>query len=287
MIVLGDTRIQRVEEQFGVGFLPDFLFPDWDPAVLEEHRAWMIPACFDEGQGRFIASVHSWLIDTGKLRILIDTCGGNDKERPMLERFHRKNHPYLANLQAAGVEPEQIDYVLCTHLHADHCGWNTRLVDGRWVPTFPNARYVFSAAERDFWSGTAGQGGFNANVYEDSVLPILEAGLAEVIDGEHAVGDHLHFHPTPGHSAGHMAIRLLAGGQEAVFSGDIMHQPIQIYRPEWNSRFCEHAADARAARRWLLEHCADRNALLLPAHFAGSFAGHVSRRGDQFDWQFV
>ena len=287
MITLGDTSVTRIEEQFGPGFLPDFLFPDWDPAVLDEHRSWMVPQCFDETQGRFIASIHSWLVRTPRHVILIDTCSGNDKERPLLERFHRQKHPYLLNLRAAGVSPEEVDFVLCTHLHADHCGWNTQLIDGRWVPTFPNARYVFSKLERDYWASPASREGFNANVFEDSVRPILEAGQHQLIDGADQLGDELIFHPTPGHSAGHLAIRLVAGEREAVFSGDIMHQPIQVYRPSWNSRFCDHAEDARASRRWLLEHCAEKDALLLPAHFAGSFAGRVHRRGDAFDWKFV
>lgn len=286
MFTLGDTTITRVEEQLGAGYLPEFLFPDWDPAVLDEHR-WMIPDCFDIEQGRFIASIHSWVVRTPHHTILIDTCSGNDKERPLLERFHRRSHPYLARLAAAGVRPEEVDYVLCTHLHADHCGWNTQLLDGRWVPTFPNARYVFSRAERDFWDGPGSREGFNENVFEDSVQPILEAGLEQLIDGEGQLGDNLHFKSTPGHSVGHLAIRLLAAEREALFSGDIMHQPIQVYRPEWNSRFCEDAEEARRSRRWVLEHCEDTGALLLPAHFAGSFAGHVSRRGDGFAWQFM
>lgn len=287
MITLADTTITRIEEQQGPGFLPDFLFPDWDPKVLEEHRDWMVPDCFDDAGGRFIASVHSWLVRTSHHVILIDTCGGNDKERPLLERFHRQSHPYLARLAAAGVQPEAVDYVLCTHLHADHCGWNTQLIDGRWVPTFPNAKYVFSRDEQEEWSGPAGQAGFNAGVYEDSVLPIIEAGLVHVIDGEDQLGDTLFFHPTPGHSQGHMAIRLLGGDRQALFSGDVMHQPIQVYRPLWNSRFCEHAEDARFSRRWVLEHCAETQAILLPSHFAGGHAGHVSRHGEAFSWRFV
>jgi glyoxylase-like metal-dependent hydrolase (beta-lactamase superfamily II) len=175
---------------------------------------------------------------------------------------------------------------MCTHLHVDHCGWNTRLLDGRWVPTFPNAKYIFSRAEYEHWRGPAGKEGVNAGVYEDSVLPVVESGQAEIVDGEGAVGDGLVFHPTPGHTVGHVAIKLSSGEHHAVFSGDIMHQPLQVFRPDWNSAFCEEPTNARASRRWLLEHAAESGATIFTAHFAASSAGRVTRRGDRFDWRF-
>lgn len=284
---VGDVSVTRVTEQCRPGFAPEFLYPDWDAAVLEAHRALMIPDCFDVAEQKFIASIHTWVLRTSHHTILIDSCCGNGKDRPQVPRFHQLNLPFLERLAAAGVTPGEVDYVLCTHLHADHCGWNTRLVDGRWVPTFPNAKYVFSKAEHDHWSGPAGREGFNAGVFEDSVLPVIASGQAELIDGEGSVGEGLTFHPTPGHSVGHVAIRLAAGGQEGLFSGDLMHQPLQIYRPDWNSRFCDHAEDARASRRWLLERAAERASTVFTAHFANSSAGFVSRTGDRFSWRFA
>lgn len=284
---LGDVTVTRVTEQCGPGFAPDFLYPDWDPAVLEAHRALMIPDCYDEARAKFIASIHTWVVRTRHHTILIDTCCGNDKERPQVARFHRLRTPFLDRLAAAGVAPEQVDYVLCTHLHADHCGWNTRLVDGRWMPTFPNARYVFSKAEHDHWSGPAGREGFNAGVFADSVLPVIASGRTELIDGSGALGDALTFHPTPGHSPGHVAVRLADGDGEGLFGGDIMHQPLQVVRPDWNSRFCADPDPARASRRWLLEEAAERAALVFTAHFANTSAGRVSRRGDAFAWRFA
>jgi glyoxylase-like metal-dependent hydrolase (beta-lactamase superfamily II) len=170
--------------------------------VLEQHKAMMIPQCFDEAQGRLISSIHTWVLKTAHRTILIDSCAGNHKNRPALPRFHQLNLPFLERLAEAGVSPETVDYVCCTHLHADHCGWNTRLVDGRWVPTFPSARHVFSKAEQERWHGPAGCEGFNAGVYQDSVLPVVESGQAVIVDGEAAIGDGLTFHPTPGHSVG-------------------------------------------------------------------------------------
>ncbi|WP_439359135.1 MBL fold metallo-hydrolase [Bradyrhizobium sp. DASA03007] len=284
---IGNVAIRQVIEIRGPGFTPDFLFPDWDQSVLEKHRALMIPDCFDEAEGRFIASIHTWVLKTQHHTILIDSCAGNDKNRPMLPRFHQLNLPFLDRLAEAGVSPEQVDYVCCTHLHADHCGWNTRLLNGRWVPTFPNAKYVFSKAEYDHWSGPAGKEGFSAGVFEDSVLPVIQSGQAEIVDGEAAIGDGLTFHPTPGHSPGHVAIQLCDQGQKALFSGDIMHQPLQIFRPDWNSAFCEHEEHARASRRWLLEQAAEDRSTVFTAHFANTSAGLVTRSGDRFDWRFV
>ena len=284
---VGEISISQVVEQRGAGFAPDFLFPDWDPAVLERHKALMIPECFDQAQSRFIASIHTWVLRTLHHIILIDSCAGNDKNRPALPRFHQQKLPFLERLAEAGVSPDAVDYVCCTHLHVDHCGWNTRLVDGRWVPTFPNAKYVFSKAEYEHWKGPAGREGFNAGVYQDSVLPVVESGQAEIVDGEAAIGNGLTFHPTPGHSFGHVAIKLVNAGQQGVFSGDIMHQPLQVFRPDWNTTFCEHPEQARASRRWLLEHAAERGATVFTAHFANSSAGRVTRRGDRFDWRFV
>jgi glyoxylase-like metal-dependent hydrolase (beta-lactamase superfamily II) len=247
----------------------------------------MVPACFDERDGRLISSIHTWVLRTRHHTILVDSCAGNHKNRPSVPRFHQLNLPFLEGLAAAGVSPESVDYVMCTHLHADHCGWNTRLLDGRWVPTFPNARYLFSKAEYEHWRGPAGKQGVNAGVYEDSVLPVVESGQAEIVDGEGSVGDGLMFHPTPGHTVGHVAIKLQSREHRAVFSGDIMHQPLQVFRPDWNSAFCEDPTRARASRRWLLEHAADTGSTVFTAHFANSSAGRITRHGNRFDWRFV
>jgi glyoxylase-like metal-dependent hydrolase (beta-lactamase superfamily II) len=284
---IGKTAITQVIEQRGAGFAPDFLYPDWDPAVLREHADIMIPQCYDEAHGRFIASIHTWVLRTRHHTILIDSCAGNHKDRPSLPRFHQLNLPFLERLAASGVSPEAVHFVCCTHLHADHCGWNTRLIDGRWVPTFPNAKYVFSKKEYDHWSGPAGREGFNAGVYEDSVLPVVANGQAQIVDGEAAIGDGLTFKPTPGHSIGHVAIELVDAGERGIFSGDIMHQPMQVFRPDWNSAFCEDPVQARTSRRWLLETAAEQASTVFTAHFANSSAGRVARIGDRFDWRFV
>lgn len=285
--VVGDVQVTKIVEQVGAGFHAHMLFPDWDPAVLGQNHDLRLPDIFIEAEGRFISSIHTWVIRTRRHVILIDTCAGNHKHRPHLPRLHRLQLPYLERLAVAGVHPEQVDFVLCTHLHADHCGWNTRLVDGRWVPTFPNARYIFSKAELDFWTTQAGVEGFNEGVYEDSVLPVVATGQVETIDGAGAVGEGLFLEPTPGHSVGHVALRLESLGQEALFSGDVMHQPVQVLRPDWNSCFCEDPELARRSRRWLLEQAAERGATVFTAHFAATSAGRVNRRNDTFAWTFT
>ncbi len=285
--VIGDATVIRVVERCGPGFTPAHLFPDWRPADFGEYRRWMTPACYDEASGRLISSVHAWVVRTARHTILVDPCVGNGKSRPGFGTFHGLNTDFLGRLTAAGVHPEVVDYVLCTHLHADHCGWNTRLHDGRWVPTFPNAVYVFSEDERAHWSGPAGCTGTHAGVFADSVLPIITAGQARVVDGPAMIVDGLRLVPTPGHSPGHLAAVLETGGQHALFCGDLLHHPIQVRHPAWNSRFCADADAARASRRWALDYAADTGAVLFTGHFAGSSAGWVERRSGGFDWRFA
>ncbi|MVA25036.1 MBL fold metallo-hydrolase (plasmid) [Agrobacterium vitis] len=285
--LIGSVSVRKVVEQCGPGFAPEFLYPDWEDGILEAYRSLMIPGSFDETSKLFIASIHTWVVRTGHHTILIDSCAGNNKHRPSLPRFHQLDLPFLQSLSEAGIRPEDVDFVLCTHLHADHTGWNTRLIDGRWVPTFPNAKYVFSKKEYEHWSGPAGREGFNAGVFEDSVLPVIAHDQAMIVNEDAQITDHLTFHHTPGHSVGHVAIRLADRQEEAFFSGDIMHQRLQVVRPEWNSRFCEHGEDARRSRRWLLDRSAENKATIFTAHFSNSSAGKVSRIGDAYDWTFV
>ncbi len=291
MIVrVGDIEIGRVEESLGPGFDPAFLFPDWDPEVLRTHAGWLVPNYFDVASGKLMSSVHTWVVRTPRHLVLIDTCTGNHKARPAFPRFHMLETAYLARLQAAGVRPEDVDFVLCTHLHVDHVGWNTRLQDGRWVPTFPNAKYVFSAVEHAHWDPSSrpdANSGVNENVYQDSVLPVVEAGRAMLADGVTEVDHWLRIEPAPGHTPGHVAVHASSRGEESLFTGDAMHHPLQLTRPEWNSRFCELPDAARATRRRLLEHCCERHALLMPAHFGRPHFGYVEADGDAFRTEWM
>ncbi len=199
------------------------------------------------------------------------------------------NTRYLERLAEVGLTPDGIDYVLCTHLHVDHVGWNTRLENGRWVPTFPNARYVFSrteyeSAKKDALNPTPRP--FSRQMFEDSIHPVVEAGKASLVDGVHELLDQLTLRPAPGHSRGHFRIELRSEGAVGVFAGDILHSPIQVPLWEWSTRVCWDKRMAAASRRELLEFCASEEALLLPGHFQAPHVGRIKRAGGTFAIDF-
>jgi len=289
---IGTVRVTRVEEQLGFASVPpEKFFVGFEREVLERHLAWLVPNHYSPEHNRLISSVHSWLIRTPRHTILLDCCAGNHKERPGFARFHQLDTPYLAHLRAAGVAPEEIDIVLCTHLHSDHVGWNTMLRDGRWVPTFPNAKYLFSRAENDYGdprrNPAAAADPQRNNAYRDSVLPVIEAGQAVLLDGAHAIDDTMLVEPAPGHTIGHVVLKLADQGQRALFSGDAIHHALQVHMPNWNSCFCEIPDEARAARHRVLGHCADERALLFPIHFGAPHVAAIARAGDAFTPRFV
>src|SRR5215471_10443077 len=277
----GDATVTRLEEQVGFASLPPEKFLDgFDRKLLARHLDWLVPHHFSVADDRLVTSIHSWLIRTRRHTILLDSCAGNHKNRPGFARFHQLDTPFLQRLRAAGVHPEEIDIVLCTHLHADHVGWNTQLVDGRWVPTFPNARYLFAKREYVHWEAERtkqGEGKVNDGSFDDSVLPVVEAGRAVMVDVDHQPDPLLTLKDYPGHTPGSIAINLKDGDRRACFSGDIMHHPIQVYYPDWSSQFCWDQEMSARSRRRLLEDCVESNALLCPAHFPGANAGYIKR----------
>lgn len=275
---IGSASVTRIEEQLGPGsFPPEQYFSGFEPEVLERHLPWLVPHHYVPATRALITSVHSWLIRTPRHTVLLDCCSGNHKDRHWWPRFHMLDSPFLQRLAAAGVAPEQVDIVLCTHLHADHIGWNTRLENGRWVPTFPNARYLFGRTECEHWNPALHPESDDPHrriAWADSVLPVLEAGQAELVDTPYAIDDTLTVEAAPGHTPGHVLLKLHTPGGGAVFCGDVMHHPLQVVAPHWNSQFCQRPDEARATRRRVLEHCAEHGALLLPTHFG---APHVAR----------
>lgn len=287
---VGTCQVSRIEEMLTPGFDPHFLLPDFTPDIFAEYPALKAANFWHSESGKVMSSMHSWLIRHGDHVILVDTGCGNHKRRalPLFQRFHMLDLPYLDNLAAHGVQPEQVDLVICTHLHIDHVGWNTRWQDGRWVPTFPNARYVFGQREFDHWRAAGAGLSYlpeNADVIADSVMPVVEAGQALFVEDGARLLDGLEVEDAPGHTAGQMLVKLTSGRDSVVFSGDVIHQPLQVFRPDWNSRFCEDGPVARATRRKLLGYCADRGALIMPAHFGAPHAGQVHRSGDQFHFK--
>jgi glyoxylase-like metal-dependent hydrolase (beta-lactamase superfamily II) len=289
-VKLGAATATRIEESYEPNFDAKVFFPDWNPAVVREHGSWMSPNHYDEASGWLKLSIHSWLLRVGGKTILIDTCVGNHKPRKHRPKWDMMTTPYLDRLKAAGVTPDQIDMVMCTHLHVDHVGWNTRLDDGRWVPTFRNAKYVWSQEDFDFYKtldADPQKGPANGGSFRDSVLPVVEAGLATMIKGAAELEDGLRITPAPGHTPGTIRIEFESKGEKALFCGDILHHAVQIYRPEWNSFACLDQDNARKSRRAAIEHCAGTGALLMPCHFGAPFHCHIDHKGSGFAPRFA
>ena len=283
----GDITVERVLEFEGALLPPEVLYPTATAAAIDAHRHWLEPTLLDPATGGLIMAFHSFVIRTPRFVVLVDTCGGNDKERPQKPRYHRKRHPYLERLAAVGLRPEDIDYVLCTHLHVDHVGWNTRLLDGRWVPTFPNARYLFGRTEWTFWQAHYRTEAFTDDpYYEDSILPVIAAGQADFVDSDLEIDRGVRLEPSPGHTPGHLCVRLEGGGRNAVMTGDMMHHPLQCAEPDWSSCFCVDPAHSARTRRGFLESHAETPVLVLPAHFRTPGVGHIRTAGAAFLFAF-
>jgi glyoxylase-like metal-dependent hydrolase (beta-lactamase superfamily II) len=284
---LGDMTWARVVESEEPLLAPAELYPDSTPEIIGREQAWMAPRFYDPASGLLVITIQSFLLKTRHHTILVDACSGNHKDR---ERsfFDRREWPWLEALAAAGAAPGDIDYVLCTHMHVDHVGWNTRLDDGRWVPTFPNAKYLFSRADWDYWQHQSEENALprTGDYFQDSVLPVFESGQAQLVDGEHAIEDGVWIEPTPGHSPGHVSVRLRSGGKDAVMSGDLLHHPLQCLHPAWSTNFCWDQERSRATRLSFLESVADTETLVIPAHFPAPTAGYVESHAAAFRFRF-
>jgi glyoxylase-like metal-dependent hydrolase (beta-lactamase superfamily II) len=286
---VGDFGLTRVVEMEGPTFAPGELFPDATADVFEAHKDWLVPRHVDPATGQLVMCVQTYIVRTPRHTILVDTCVGNHKSRPARAAWHMRDGPFLADLAAAGVHPEAVDFVLCTHLHVDHVGWNTRLLDGRWVPTFPNAKYIFARREYDFWEerlrAALADGHGEDSPFADSVLPVMEAGQAVLVDMDHGIEDGVWLEPAPGHTAGNVVVNLRSGAERAVLTGDVMHHPVQLLRPDWSSGFCEDKALSHSTRRAIIERYAETDTLIAPAHFASPTVGRIVRMGDCFGFR--
>ena len=278
---VGDLTIHRIIEQ-ETTFLPAHdMFPELKPEVLAENRAWMKAAGALDDSDTLILAFQSYIVKTPHHTILIDSCIGNDKPRSNRPAWNMKtDDAYMRALAAAGFSVGDIDYVMCTHLHVDHVGWNTRLENGRWVPTFPKARYVFDRTEFDYWAATNAKA--EVPPFADSVLPVVEADRAEIVRNDFAIGDHTRILPTPGHTPGHVAFTFGRGKDDAVFSGDLMHSPIQTLYPELSPKFDVDQAQAAKTRRSFLERYCDTDTLCCTAHFPSPSSGRIKRKGNGF-----
>jgi len=282
----GDIAVYRVLEHEGPIVPPSFLFPTSTEVAVESNLHWLEPRLLDPDTGFLISTYHTLVIRTPRQIILVDTCAGNNKHRPQKPRYHMKSYPYLDNLASVGVEPGDVDFVVFTHLHVDHVGWNTYLSDGRWVPTFPNATYLFPRKEWEFWEEHYKTPEFTDDPYYlDSIIPVIEAGQAEFIESDHEFEGGVWLEPATGHTPGHVLLHISSGIREAVMCGDIMHHPVQCAEPDWNSSFCVDPENSRLTRHAFLKRYADTDTLIMPSHFPSPTVDRIVSAGDT--WRFA
>jgi glyoxylase-like metal-dependent hydrolase (beta-lactamase superfamily II) len=279
-IRLGEVTITRVVEIDRSSYPTAQMLPESTPAAIARHHDWLKPDFFDERTGDLASRIQSYVVRTPRATVLVDAGVGNGKTRRGAPGWHERAGTFLDDLRGAGVTPEQVDTVVCTHMHVDHVGWNTRWDGAAWVPTFPNARYVFAGEEWEFWKAESDAGTEEWGCIDDSVTPVVAAGRARFLDADAPIDDWLRFEPAPGHTPGHVCVRLRTGAGEAVFSGDLMHRTVQVAEPGWNSQFCHDGPRARATREAFVEHHADSGTLVLAAHFPR--AGTIVRAASGF-----
>ncbi len=269
------TRVVELEDQWpGTDLLPSAT-----PETLAKESDWLFPT-FVDNTGKIKLSVHTLIIESQGKRILVDTCIGNDKERKAFPQWDHLHLPFLQALESAGCPRQSVDRVICTHLHVDHVGWNTMLDKGKWVPTFPNAKYLIGGTDWDFFSKQ--QDPFYKESVDDSVRPVMSDGLTKLVDEKERITDEVWLEPTPGHTPGHFSVRISSQGQNAVITGDMMHHPIQCLYPEWDDVFDNDGPLAKKTRRAFCERYADTGTLVLGTHFATPSAGKIVKHDGAF-----
>jgi glyoxylase-like metal-dependent hydrolase (beta-lactamase superfamily II) len=250
-----------------------------DGELIARLPKWLFPRFIDaDGQVDIVSQ--SWIVIIDGRVVVVDPCTGNGRNFPDFPPAHMLDTPYLERFAATGMRPEDVDYVVCTHLHMDHCGWNTLLREGRYVPTFPNARYVMGQREFDRWDSRRPDHApvpANAGTFENSVLPVLEAGLAELVPDTFRISASLQIEPAPGHTVGHSLLHLDCGARQAYFVGDAFHHPVEMIHPDLDSRTSENFPLAHQTRVRIIDTCLAGNALVIPAHFPCAFGGALLR----------
>ncbi|MBW2143889.1 MAG: MBL fold metallo-hydrolase [Deltaproteobacteria bacterium] len=279
---IGDISVTLVKEtEIQVGHDFQGMLPDADPAVLEANADWLKPHFIDDDWNMKV-SVHAYVLETQDKTIIVDTCMGNDRVLPGYEDMSNLQTSFLSDLNDAGYPPESVDLVVCTHLHFDHVGWNSRFVDSKWVPTFPNAKYLFG--RMDYESCVAGDQGA-AITFDDAVKLVFDAGLAELVDTDQRITSEIRLEPTPGHSPGHMSVRISSNGEEAVITGDVLHHPVQFVAPEWQMIADSDPEQAVETRKDFRSRYGDQPVLIFGTHFGPPYAGHLVSDGHR--WKFL
>ncbi|WP_435156475.1 MBL fold metallo-hydrolase [Amycolatopsis sacchari] len=290
---IGAVEVTKVPEWTGEIAPARFIVPDSTPEIWRDNESWLAPDHWHPETDNYHGCVQTWVLRSEGRTVLVDTGVGNGRDRPQIPLFDHLDTDFPARLAAAGVRPEDVDVVINTHIHYDHVGWNTVGGGDGWEPAFPNATYVIPAVDQRYFAPEnahrrpAPRDDFDRLrrkgsllVYADSVAPVL--GRATLWEGGYRVDANLTLEPAPGHTPGSSVLRVRSGGDRAVFVGDILHSPVQIMEPAWNSCFCEDREQAAATRRHVLEQAADEREIVVPAHFAGAGAVEVKRDGSRF-----
>ena len=275
---IGDVRITRIVES-ETALPPQALLPDLTPERLARHESWLKP-CFVDGDGQIVLAIQGLLIESAGLRILVDTCVG-DRAIPGFEALASPGRRFLDELAAAGWAPEQLDVVLCTHLHFDHVAWNTMRDPARanaWVPTFPKARYLFARIEYEHWEGEAGRA--FSMTHDEAVRPIVAAGLADLVETDHRVTEEVRLEATPGHTPGHVAVRIESRGECALITGDLTHHPVQWAEVDLPMPADTDSEEAAVTRRRLRDAHANGPLLVIGTHYASPSSGRLVRDAD-------
>lgn len=276
---IGDIRITLIRESGTVVPLAG-LFPTADAQVVEANRDWLAPDYIDD-DGNLTLSIHALVVESKGKTIVVDTCVG-ERPVPGYEAMSNVKTAFLADFAEAGFDVNSVDVVMCTHLHFDHVGWNTQLVNDAWVPTFPNARYLFNKTEYEYWDG--GAAGY-AMTFDTAVRPVMDAGLVELIDETYKITDEIGFELTPGHSPGHMSVRLSSAGHEAIITGDMVHHPIQFLYPDWAMSADDDPVRATKTRNAFRESYVDQPVRIFGTHFGGTSCGHLLRHEDSYRFE--
>lgn len=287
---LGAIKATKITDIETMAFDTEDVFPDL-PKGDRPRLGGAIGLPYMQRNGEeVVLSFYSTLLEVGGRTILIDTCCGNDKVRPERPGWHQRAGGYLERLACAGKRPEDIDYVMCTHLHADHVGWNTRLVDGRWVPTFPNAEYVFGRTEYQHWQREQeGQsdGRLLYGSFEDSVLPVIQSGQAKLVEPDFSPLSGIYLEDAAGHTPGSMLIHVEDNDRRLVVAGDVLHHPVQLVVPDLPTRFCYDPERSCAVRERLLHRAADTGTVVVPGHFCGHPFVQIAEQEDHYRFTHV
>jgi glyoxylase-like metal-dependent hydrolase (beta-lactamase superfamily II) len=261
-------------------FDPGLLLRDVQPEKIKA-IPWLFPYYIDE-KGGLIISYQALLVEAPGLKLIVDTCVGNNKMRGFAPHSHLST-PFLEHMTEAGFSRKDVDVVICTHMHYDHVGWNTMLENGLWAPTFPNARYLFARTEYEHWQRNSGSAVMaQAEVISDSIRPVFETGLATLVETDHRISNEVRLMPTPGHTPGHVSVLIESDGQTAIISGDALVHPCQIAHPEWVAPHEEDPALVIQTRNRMLDRCASGLVLFIGTHFPAPAAGRVHRRGNSY-----